>query len=133
MTTSATDSDPQTGVAAGGHYVDRLVRPWDVVCHDPTASSLERETALLIEWNKTLTELRRLEAEVAKTLSENAHLAGDDDCTLARLKRAIGWANIPLFYEAEEMQAEIGTKLLERFDSVDMETTFDLDTLSDTD
>jgi len=26
MTTSATDSNPQTGVAAGGHYVDRLVR-----------------------------------------------------------------------------------------------------------
>lgn len=73
--------------------VHRLVRPWDDVCHDPKASALERETALLVEWNKTLTELRRLESEVAATLNENAHLADGDNCTLIRLKRAIGWAN----------------------------------------
>jgi len=70
-----------------------LVRPWDVVKHDRLASPLERETALMHEWNLTLLKLRRLEAEVAQTLNENAHLADGDNCTLIRLKRAIGWAN----------------------------------------
>lgn len=80
--------------ASHGVAVQRHVRPWDDVCHDPKATTLERETALLVEWNKTLTELRRLESEVAATLNENAHLADGDNCTLIRLKRAIGWANI---------------------------------------
>lgn len=35
MTTSATDSNPQTGVVAGGHYVHRLVREFlDARCMD---------------------------------------------------------------------------------------------------
>ena len=71
----------------------RIVRPWDVVVHDRAASAIERETALLHEWNLTLRELCRLKAEVAQTLNENAHLADGDNCTLIRLKRAIGWAN----------------------------------------
>ena len=57
------------------------------------ASATERETTLLHLWNLTIRDLRRLEAEVAQTLNENAHLADGDNCTLIRLKRAIGWAN----------------------------------------
>ena len=71
----------------------RLVRHWDDVKRDPSATPIEREIALMHEWNLTLRELRRLEAEVAQTLNENAHLADGDNCTLIRLKRAIGWAN----------------------------------------
>ncbi len=74
----------------------RAVRPWNVVVHDRAASASERETALLHEWNLTLRDLRRLQAEVAQTLNENAHLADGDNCTLIRLKRAIGWPNTPL-------------------------------------
>lgn len=78
-----------------GHVLNApQLLPYDEICHDPNASPLERETALLIAWNKTLTELRGLESEVAATLNENAHLADGDDCTLIRLKRAIGWSNV---------------------------------------
>jgi len=70
---------------------DKNIRTWDEVCRDPKASPLERETALLRGWNQTLRELRKLESEVAQTLNENAHLADGDNCTLIRLKRAIGW------------------------------------------
>lgn len=82
QTTTATAVDQQ-----------RLVRPWDDVKRDRTATPIEREIALLNEWSSTLRELRRLEAEIAQTLNENAHLADGDNCTLIRLKRAIGWAN----------------------------------------
>lgn len=71
----------------------RLVRPWDDVKRDMTSTPIEREIALLHEWSLTLRELRRLESEVAQTLNENAHLADGDNCTLIRLKRAIGWTN----------------------------------------
>jgi hypothetical protein len=64
-------------------------RTWDEVCRDPDATPIEREIALLAEWNATLRELRRLESEVRLTLEENAHLADGDNCTLIRLKRAI--------------------------------------------
>lgn len=82
-------------VAAPAVDQQRLARPWDEVSRDPTSSPIEREIALMHEWNLTLRELRRLEAEVAQTLNDNAHLADGDDCTLIRLKRAIGWANAP--------------------------------------
>lgn len=44
MTTSATDSNPQTGVPAGGHYVHRPVRQYCLYCDCPSASDEEWET-----------------------------------------------------------------------------------------
>lgn len=43
-----------------------IVRPYNVVCMDSAASPLERETALLIEWNKSLAENSRLNFENAR-------------------------------------------------------------------
>lgn len=44
------------------------VRPYAVVCMDPAASSLERETALLVEWNKTLAQNARLRDMLARAI-----------------------------------------------------------------
>ena len=44
MTTSATDSNPQTGVPAGGHYVHRPVLQYCLYCDCPLASDEEWET-----------------------------------------------------------------------------------------
>lgn len=50
MTTSATDSNPQTGVAAGGHYVHRLVRPSGrVLCRFSCGAASAVATKLAIE------------------------------------------------------------------------------------
>lgn len=47
-------------------------RPYNEVAKDPAASPLERETALLSEWNKTLAENARLERELAEAREELA-------------------------------------------------------------
>lgn len=73
-------------------YLQNLERVTEHI-HDKMDKREECETALMHEWNLTLRELRRLKAEVAQTLNENAHLTDGDNCTLIRLKRAIGWAN----------------------------------------
>jgi hypothetical protein len=43
-----------------------MIRPYDEVSKDPKASPLERETALLVEWNKTLREAAILRAALER-------------------------------------------------------------------
>ena len=61
---------PSNGESKAAVDLPRLVRPWDVVKHDCAASAIERETALLHEWNLTLRELRRLESEACRCYRE---------------------------------------------------------------
>ncbi len=71
-----------------------LVRPYAEVCHDATASPLERETALLKEWNVTL--------------HENAVLRG----AMARLCRSVSRRMMP-----DEPTPEDRMELREAFDA----------------
>jgi len=70
------------------------IRPYDEVSKDPKASPLERETALLTEWNKTL--------------HENAALRG----RMARLCRAVSAR-----MQADEPTPEERLELIESYDS----------------
>jgi hypothetical protein len=39
-------------------------------------------------------EIKRLVSAIVETLKENRHLADGDNCTLAKLKRAVNWTGL---------------------------------------
>jgi hypothetical protein len=64
-----TTQDSQHEEKAGKPFGGSIVRPYNVVCMDASASPLERETSMLIEWNKSLAENSRLKSENVKLRS----------------------------------------------------------------
>jgi hypothetical protein len=54
---AAENSNHEIAIAYVSLFLLMTIRPYDEVSKDPNASPLERETALLVEWNKTLREV----------------------------------------------------------------------------
>jgi hypothetical protein len=51
----------------------------------------EAHAALESQWREQRAEIARMRAAILQTLAENGHLADGDNCTLIRLKTAIGY------------------------------------------
>jgi len=43
---------------------------------------------------KLQSEIKRLVSAIVETIEENRHLADGDNCTLAKLKRAVNWTGL---------------------------------------